>query len=92
MPLEKLVDLVNMGTLLAFMVVSLGILPLRKRADVRQDGYKMPGYPVLPILSELFTFFLITQLHLETLVAELVWFVLGIILYLTYGMKHSRMN
>lgn len=91
-PLEKLVDLVNMGTLLAFMVVSLGILPLRKRADVRQDGYKMPGYPVLPILSALFTFFLITQLHLETLVAALVWFVLGIILYLTYGMKHSRMN
>lgn len=59
-PLDKLVDLVNMGTLLAFMVVSLGIFPLRKRADVKQDGYKMPGYPVLPILSAVFTFFLIT--------------------------------
>ena len=91
-PLDKLVDLVNMGTLLAFMVVSLGILPLRKRADVKQDGYKMPGYPVLPILSAVFTFFLITQLHVETLIAAAIWFVLGLILYLTYGIKHSRMN
>ena len=61
-----------MGTLLAFMVVSLGILPLRKRADVRQDGYKMPGYPVLPILSSVVHVFLITQLHLETLVSASV--------------------
>lgn len=74
------------------MVVSLGILPLRKRADVKQDGYKMPGYPVLPILSAVFTSFLITQLHVETLIAAAIWFVLGLVLYLTHGIKHSWMN
>ena len=91
-PLDALVDLVNVGTLLAFVVVSLGILPLRRRKDVNHDGYKMPGYPVMPIISALLTGFLITQLHAETLIAAGVWFVLGLILYLTYGVRHSRMN
>lgn len=91
-PLDALVDLVNVGTLLAFVVVSLGILPLRRRQDVNHDGYKMPGYPVMPIISALLTGFLITQLHAETLISAGVWFVLGLILYLTYGVRHSRMN
>ena len=91
-PLDKLVDLVNVGTLLAFVVVSLGILPLRHRKDVNHDGYKMPGYPVMPIISALLSAFLITQLHVETLIAAGIWFIIGIILYMTYGVRHSRMN
>ncbi|MGK4062762.1 amino acid permease [Weissella paramesenteroides] len=91
-PLDKLVDLVNVGTLLAFVVVSLGILPLRHRKDVNHDGYKMPGYPVMPIISALLSAFLITQLHVETLIAAGIWFIIGIILYTTYGVRHSRMN
>jgi APA family basic amino acid/polyamine antiporter len=91
-PLDKLTELVNMGTLLAFMFVSLGVLPLRKRTDMKHDGYKMPGYPVLPILSALFSFFLITQLQKATLITAAIWFILGIILYLTYGVKHSKLN
>lgn len=91
-PLDKLVDLVNMGTLLAFMVVSIGIIPLRKRKDIGHEGYKMPGYPLLPIISAGLTFLLITQLHLETLVAAAIWFILGLCLYLIYGIKHSKIN
>ncbi|MDR3189749.1 MAG: amino acid permease [Lactobacillaceae bacterium] len=91
-PLDKLVELVNFGTLLAFIVVSLGIIPLRKRKDLPNDGFKMPGYPVLPILSAVFLFFLMTQLHADTIIFGAVWFVLGLILYLTYGIKHSKLN
>ncbi|SCB84755.1 APC family permease [Weissella bombi] len=91
-PLDKLVDLVNVGTLLAFVVVSIGILPLRHRKDVNHDGYKMPGYPVMPIVSALLSGFLITQLHAETLIAAGIWFIIGIVLYMTYGIRHSRMN
>ena len=91
-PLDKLVDLVNVGTLLAFIVVSIGILPLRHRKDVNHDGYKMPGYPVMPIISAMLSGFLITQLHVETLIAAGIWFIIGIVLYMTYGIRHSRMN
>jgi APA family basic amino acid/polyamine antiporter len=91
-PLDKLVDLVNVGTLLAFVVVSIGILPLRHRQDVNHDGYKMPGYPVMPIVSALLSGFLITQLHVETLIAAGIWFIIGLVLYMTYGIRHSRMN
>ncbi|KAA8434521.1 amino acid permease [Weissella paramesenteroides] len=91
-PLDKLVDLVNVGTLLAFVVVSIGILPLRHRQDVNHDGYKMPGYPVMPIVSALLSGFLITQLHVETLIAAGIWFIIGLVLYITYGIRHSRMN
>ncbi|MBM7616908.1 APA family basic amino acid/polyamine antiporter [Weissella uvarum] len=91
-PLDRLVDLVNMGTLLAFMVVSLGIIPLRKRKDLNHDGYKMPWYPILPLVAAGFSFFLMTQLRLDTLVAAAIWFVIGLIIYFTYGMRHSKLN
>lgn len=91
-PLDRLVDLVNMGTLLAFVVVSLGIIPLRKRQDLTHDGYKMPFYPVLPLISAGFSFFLMTQLHVETLIAAAIWFAIGLVIYFTYGIKHSKLN
>lgn len=91
-PLERLVDLVNMGTLLAFFVVSLGVLPLRKRADLSNNGYHMPGYPILPLVSAGLSLFMISQLHSETLVVAAIWFGLGLVIYLAYGMKHSKLN
>lgn len=91
-PLDRLTELVNMGTLLAFMFVSIGVIPLRRRTDMKHDGYRMPGYPVLPILSAAFSLFLMTQLKLATLITAAIWFVLGLILYLTYGIKHSKLN
>ncbi|MBX4173168.1 APC family permease [Weissella viridescens] len=91
-PLDRLVALVNIGTLLAFIVVSLGIIPLRKRKDLNHTGYKMPFYPVLPLISAGFSFFLMTQLQVDTLVAAAVWFAIGIVIYLAYGVKHSKLN
>ncbi|WP_429971098.1 APC family permease [Fructilactobacillus sp. Tb1] len=91
-PLDKLVDLVSFGTLLAFTVVSLGIIPLRKRKDIKHNGFKMPGYPVLPIIATLFSLSLMTQLHVETLITAGIWFLIGIIIYLVYGIHHSTLN
>lgn len=91
-PLERLVDLVNMGTLLAFFVVSLGVLPLRKRTDLSNNGYHMPGYPILPLLAAGLSLFMISQLHTETLLVAAIWFGLGLIIYFTYGIKHSKLN
>ena len=91
-PLDLLAELVNMGTLVAFIFVSAGILYLRKNKDLPLDRFKVPFYPVLPILSFILCIFLITQLSLHTWIACGIWFIIGIIVYFTYGKKHSTMN
>lgn len=91
-PLDLLAELVNMGTLVAFIFVSAGILYLRKNKDLPQERFKVPFYPVLPILSFLLCIFLITQLSMHTWVACGIWFIIGIVVYLTYGKRHSTLN
>lgn len=91
-PLGTLAEMVNMGTLIAFIFVSAGILYLRKNKDLPTGGFKVPFYPVLPIVSLLLCIFLISQLSVHTWIACGVWFVLGIILYFVYGKKHSALN
>ena len=89
---DQLTSLVNFGTLLAFTFVSFGILPLRKRKDLPNNGYQMPGYPVLPILSGLICLYLLTQLNIDVYIMAAIWFSLGIIIYFLYGYKHSLLN
>lgn len=91
-PLGELTSLVNIGTLLAFVFVSGGIILLRRNKKIVNNGYKMPLVPLLPIISAGFSIYLITQLQKTTLIASAIWFVIGIIVYLLYGIKHSRMN
>ncbi|MBS4201210.1 amino acid permease [Bacillus sp. FJAT-49732] len=91
-PLSKLVELVNMGTLLAFIIVSIGVIFLRKNKNIPSGGFKVPFFPVIPICSFLLCLFLITQLSVYTWIACGIWFVLGLLFYFTYGKKHSVMN
>ncbi|WP_339195306.1 amino acid permease [Solibacillus sp. FSL R5-0449] len=91
-PLDLLAELVNMGTLVAFIFVSAGILYLRKNKDLPKDRFKVPFYPVLPILSFILCIFLITQLSFHTWIACGVWFIIGLIVYFMYGKKHSTLN
>ncbi|WP_336634045.1 APC family permease [Lysinibacillus fusiformis] len=91
-PLSKLAELVNMGTLVAFTIVSIGVVYLRKNKNIPSGGFKVPCFPVLPILSFLLCLFLISQLSVLTWVACGIWFIIGLIVYLVYGRKHSVMN
>lgn len=91
-PLSKLAELVNMGTLLAFTVVSIGVISLRKNKSIPSGGFKVPFYPVIPICSFLLCIFLISQLSASTWIACGIWFVCGLIFYFIYGRKHSVMN
>lgn len=92
-PLSELANLVNIGTLIAFAFVSFGILLLRKNPTLNKiKGFRVPFYPVLPIVSGLLCLFMMTQLSLETWAASLVWFVFGLIIYFSYGIRHSKMN
>ena len=92
-PLDQLTNLVNIGTLIAFLFVSIGIIPLRKNKDIdNSKGFQVPFYPVLPIISALLCVLMLTQLQAETWIASAVWFAFGLILYFSYGVKHSRLN
>ncbi|CAM5207075.1 Amino acid permease OS=Lysinibacillus sphaericus OX=1421 GN=LS41612_15345 PE=4 SV=1 [Lysinibacillus sphaericus] len=91
-PLSKLTELVNMGTLVAFTIVSIGVIYLRKNKNIPSGGFKVPFFPVLPILSFLMCLFLISQLSIHTWIACGLWFVFGLIVYFVYGRKHSTMN
>ncbi|WP_046180031.1 amino acid permease [Domibacillus tundrae] len=91
-PLSKLAELVNMGTLIAFTIVSIGIVYLRKNKNIPTGGFKVPFFPVLPIISFLLCLFLMSQLSIHTWIACGIWFLIGLLIYFAYGRKHSSMN
>lgn len=91
--LDNLTSLVNIGTLLAFTFVSFGIIPLRHRQDIgNQGGFQVPFYPVLPILSGLACLWMMFQLSKITYIGAGVWFLIGLVIYFAYGYRHSKMN
>ena len=90
--LDQLTSLVNIGTLLAFTFVSFGIIPLRKRKDIgNKGGFQVPWFPVLPILSGIACLVMIALLSVQTFIGAGIWFVIGIILYFSYGYRHSKL-
>ncbi|WP_097073400.1 amino acid permease [Ureibacillus xyleni] len=91
-PLNTLAELVNMGTLIAFTIVSIGVIFLRKNKSIPKGGFKVPLFPILPILSFIACLFLMLQLSIHTWIACSIWFVVGLIFYFVYGRKHSTMN
>lgn len=92
-PLDQLTNLVNIGTLIAFLFVSYGIIPLRHNKEIQNNhGYQVPFYPVLPIVSVLLCLFMLSQLQAETWIASSIWFAIGLVIYFSYGMWHSKIN
>lgn len=91
LPFSFLSQLVSAGTIIAFMFVSIGLFFLRKREgkDIPEPAFKVPAYPLLPILS--FTASLIVFIGLDhaAKLYTLVWFIVGIIIYFIYGIKHA---
>ncbi len=91
--LDNLTSLVNIGTLLAFTFVSFGIIPLRHRQDIgNQGGFQVPLYPVLPLLSGFACLWMMSKLSKMTFMGAGIWFLIGLIIYFAYGYRHSKMN
>jgi APA family basic amino acid/polyamine antiporter len=91
-PLGRLAELVNIGTLLAFMTVSIGILVLRKNNQAPKTGFRVPFVPYIPILAFLFCGYLALQLPAASWISFSVWLVIGLFVYFGYGRKHSTLN
>ena len=91
-PLGKLAELTNIGTLFAFMSVSIGILYLRKTQGTPKRGFRVPLVPWIPLIAFLSCGYLVLQLPGITWISFLVWLVIGLVIYFSYGRKHSKLN
>jgi len=85
-----LANLSNIGTLFAFVLVSIGVLILRYREPNRKRGFKAPGGPIVPVLSILFCALLMMGLEIETWIRFFVWLAIGLVIYFSYSRHHSE--
>ena len=90
LPLVRLGELVNIGTLAAFVLVSIGVLILRRTRPDLPRSFKVPGYPVVPILAAVVCLFVMGFLTMGTWVRFLIWMAIGLIWYFAYSRTHSR--
>ena len=91
-PLDALAEMVSIGTLFAFFVVSVAVIVLRRTRPKMKRPFRVPQVPLLPIVSAVFCVGLMTNLALETWLRFLVWLVVGLVIYGFYGRKHSRLE
>ncbi|MCW2606539.1 MAG: amino acid permease-associated protein [Frankiales bacterium] len=89
--LTVLADLVSIGTLFAFVVVSVAVPVLRRTRPGLERPFRVPLSPFVPVLSALFCVYLMANLSVETWLRFLVWLALGIVVYLTYGRRNARL-
>jgi len=90
LPLGILGELVSIGTLLAFIMVCLGIWVLRKKSPNLPRPFRTPFVPLIPILGALFAFLQMLFLPWDTWLRLILWMVLGMLIYAFYGRKHYR--
>jgi APA family basic amino acid/polyamine antiporter len=90
-PLSSLANLVSIGTLFAFVVVSVAVPLLRRTRPQLRRPFRVPFSPVVPALSALACLYLMTNLSVETWLRFLAWLGLGLLIYLGYGRRHNRL-
>lgn len=89
LPLDIIVQFLSIGTLLGFAVVSLAVIVLRKTMADFPRKFKCPGVPFTPIITLICCIALLSRLSLITWIGFAVWLAIGLIVYFTYGIKHS---
>ena len=91
-PLNKLADMVSIGTLVAFITVSVAVIILRVREPDLPRSFRVPGYPVTPVLSVLACLYILASLHWYTWVAFGCWVAAVLTFYFAWGRHNSALN
>jgi APA family basic amino acid/polyamine antiporter len=89
LPIDFLAEMTSIGTLVAFLVVSIGVMVLRRTAPDLKRGFKVPGYPVTPLLSIAGCIWIIQDLRAVTIWVFFGWAAVALLWYFTYGIRHS---
>jgi len=90
--INEVIDLTNIGTLFAFVIVSAGVLVLHYKEPNRARPFRTPGMPVTPLIAIGACVFLMYQLPAITKMRFLIWLVAGLLLYFLYGYRRSRLR
>ncbi|GAB3994981.1 amino acid permease [Nocardioides marmoraquaticus] len=90
--LATLANLVNIGTLFAFTLVSIGVLVLRRTRPDLPRAFRTPAAPIVATLSVVLCVYLMLNLTGETWERFLIWMALGVVVYVTYSRRHSRLG
>jgi APA family basic amino acid/polyamine antiporter len=90
--IDVLSELVNIGTLLAFTIVSAGVWILRVRNPELKRPFKTPLVPLVPILGIVSALYLMSRLALITWAVMLIWLVIGLVIYFSYSVRHSKVQ
>lgn len=91
-PIGVLEEMVNIGTLSAFVLVSVGVIVLRRTRPDLKRGFRVPLNPWLPGISALICLYLMLNLTVETWLRFLIWLVIGFVVYFVYSRGHSRLG
>lgn len=92
LPVTILGELVSIGTLLAFVIVCAGVWILRVKNPSLPRPFKTPWVPFVPIMGIAISAYMMLSLPLDTWIRLLVWLVIGMVIYFTYGRHHSKVQ
>ncbi|MDQ7821736.1 MAG: amino acid permease [Candidatus Eremiobacteraeota bacterium] len=90
--INEVVELCNIGTLFAFVLVCIGVIIMRRRDPDRHRPFKCPAVPLVPLLGIACCAFLMIKLPLLTWIRFLYWLIIGLFIYFLYGAAHSRLR
>jgi APA family basic amino acid/polyamine antiporter len=91
-PINRLEEMVNVGTLFAFVLVSAGVLVLRRTRPDLPRGFRTPLVPLVPMLAILSCLWLMLNLSVSTWIRFLIWLAIGLVVYFAYGARKSRLR
>jgi APA family basic amino acid/polyamine antiporter len=91
-PIEDIGKMVNIGTLLAFVIVCIAVMVLRRTNPSQERPFRTPLVPVVPILGIIFNGYMMYKLGWVNWARLIIWLVIGLVVYFTYGAKHSKVR
>lgn len=91
-PIEDIGKMVNIGTLLAFVIVSIAVLVLRRTNPDQPRPFRTPWVPLVPILGVISNGYMMYKLGWVNWARLIIWLIIGLIVYFTYGRHHSRVQ
>ena len=91
-PINFLAEMTSIGTLMAFLVVSIGVMILRRTHPELPRGFKVPLFPVIPLLSIAGCIWIIQDLRPVTIYVFVIWVAVALVWYFTYGIRHSHLG
>ncbi|KTD51932.1 amino acid transporter PotE [Legionella quinlivanii] len=92
LPISELAELVNIGTLFAFITVCIGVIVMRYTHPDLPRPFRTPFMPVVPILGVISCLYLLINLPTLSLLRFVIWMAIGLVIYFSYSYKHSALN